>query len=707
MALGFGTSVAQAVLLREAMAALGGSELAWGAVLALWLAGMGLGAWVGARRSFGALVSAGPVLVLVLAALGVVLIRFSPALGGAGVGEAGTAWRGAWLWASAVVAPAVVGGWCFPVAAGRFASRDEAGTAYALESGGAAVGGLAFTFLLAPLGSAGAVCMAAGVCGAIWLAAEGRPRLAALPLLVGLVLIGPGDRALAHAGWRFSGRLGSLADWRETRMERLELASGRPAALYANGRLAATFPDRYSTVARAHLMMLLHPNPARVAAVGALADGSVVTMLRHPVARLVAAEEDPGLASALPGWFGPPLTGALADPRLTVVAGDPLRVIRDRGPWDLVVLADPDPTTLRANRTRTVEFFRVCERALAPGGVLVVRVGVSDTYLGGGGGRLLAVLSATLREVFRAASAIPGEEVLLVAGRSAGGLAIDPATIAARWRERRISDPDFDPDVLPLLLDPGRAGPLGEFLRNASAPANTAPRPRAVLLAAALHEARGAPPILTAARALEGRSPVPLLACLVLAVAVLLICGARGVSLGIGSGAVVGFASMGWWLLLLACWQGTMGSVYGEIGALSAAFMAGTAAGAAGGGRWLAPSERTLACLLAGGAAVSLAIGSGAPLAFPRAAIVPLLLLAGALTGAAFPSVASLAGGRSSARGVGRGFAADEVGAAVAALAVGLLVVLWAGIAWGGEMIATLEVGAAAALLLAARRRRE
>ena len=410
--------------------------------------------------------------------------------------------------------------------------------------------------------------MAAGVCGAAWLTMGNRRQLAALPLLAGIVLVGPADRALAHAGWRFSERLGSLADWRETRMERLELASGRPAALYADGRLAATFPDRYSTVARAHLMMLLHPNPARVAAVGALADGSVVTMLRHPVARLVAAEEDPGLAAVLPRWFGPPLTDALANPRLTVATGDPLRLIRSGGPWDLVVLADPDPTTLRTNRTRTVEFFRACERALAPGGVLVVRVGVSDTYLGGGGGRLLTVLFATLRAVFPAASAIPGEEVLLVAGRAAAGLAIDPATIAARWRERGIRDPDFDPDVLPLLVDPGRAGSLAEFLWSADAPANTAQHPRAVLLAAALHEARGAPPILTAARALEGCSPLPLVVCLVLVVTVLLICGARRVSLGISSGAVVGFASMGWWLLLLACWQATMGSVYGEVGAL-------------------------------------------------------------------------------------------------------------------------------------------
>ena len=41
--LGVATIVAQALLLREAMAAMGGSEIAWGTVMALWLLGMGLG----------------------------------------------------------------------------------------------------------------------------------------------------------------------------------------------------------------------------------------------------------------------------------------------------------------------------------------------------------------------------------------------------------------------------------------------------------------------------------------------------------------------------------------------------------------------------------------------------------------------------------------------------------------------------------------
>ncbi len=705
LALGFATAVAQAVLLREAMAAIGGSELAWGSVLAVWLAGIGAGAWIGARRGRAPLAAFGPLAVMALTGAAVVLVRAVPALTAASAGQAATVWGGAWVWVLAVAAPALAGGWCFPAAASGFVGSGGPALAYALESGGAMLGGLAFTFALAPGGSALAVCVGAGVCAGALLASRGVRWLAVASLLAGLAVAGPAARGLAHAGWRWSGRLGELAAWRETQVQRLELAAGAPAAIYADGRLAGSFPDPFGTVQRAHLAMLLHPHPARVLVIGA-ADGAFVSMLRHPVRRLVAVEEDPGLAAVLPRWLGSPAASAWSDPRFALEAGDPLRLVGREEGLDLIVLGDGDPTTLRRNRTRTVEFFRACRGSLAPGGILAVRVGVGDTYLAGAGGRLLAILAATLGKAFPEVVAVPGDEVLLVAGRDPKTVTADPVALLARWRAQGVRDSDFDPRVLPLLVDPARAGALREFLRVARAPVNTARHPRAVLLAAALREARGAPPLLGVARALDRRAPAVLGVALAAAATLLLARGAAGAALGIEAGAVVGFASMGWWVLLLACWQETVGSVYGEIGALSAAFMAGTVAGAAGARRWLPFSPATLAGVLGTGAVISAAIAAGAPLAFPRAAVVPLLVVGGALTGAAFPTVSRLAGGGALRRGAGRGFAADEVGAAAAALLVGLVVLPWAGLAAGALGIATLQVAAAAALLLAASRRR-
>jgi spermidine synthase len=706
-ALGFAAAVAQAVLLREAMAAIGGSELAWGAVLAVWLAAIGAGAWLGSRWGRPRLARFGPLGLLLLTGAAVVLVRAAPALTGIGGGEAATAWRDAWIWAFGVAAPAVAGGWCFPVAAAALAGADGPAAAYAIESAGGMLGGLTFTFLLAPGGAAAAVCVAAGISAAALLLLGGRRAawFAPAPLLAGLVLAAPAGRALETASWRWSAKPGALADWRETHLQRLELAAGSPAVIYADGRLAASFPEPYGTVPRAHLLMLLHPHPERVLVVGA-ADGGFVTMLHHPVRRLVAIEEDPGLAAVLPRWLGPPAAAAFADPRFALAAGDPVRLVRRSGGWDLLALTDGDPTTLRRNRTRTVEFFEACRRALAPGGILAVRVGVGDTYLGGAGGRLLAIEAATLARVFPDVVGVPGDEVLLLAGRDRGTVSVDPAALLARWRARGVRDADFDPRTLPLLLDPERGAALQAFIAASRAPVDTARHPRAVLLATALREARGAPALLAAARSLERLAPAVLGAVLAFAAALLVARAAGGAAFGVEAGAVVGLAAMGWWVLLLACWQERVGSVYGEVGALSAAFMAGTVAGAWSARRRPRPGPVTLAGVLAGGTVLSLAIAAGLPLSFPRVAVVALLLAGGALTGAAFPSVARLAGPSTPRRGAGRGFAADEAGAAAAALLVGLVVLPWAGLASGALGLAALGGAAAAALLLVARRAR-
>ncbi len=508
--LGFAAGVAQAVLLREAMAALGGSELAWGAVMALWLAGMGIGSWAGVRWGGVRLAASSPALLLLLTAVGVLLMRAAPALVGAAAGEAVATWQAAWVWGIAVLFPAVAGGWCFPVLAEGLTQRASAGLAYSLEGLGALLGGGAFSFLLAPLGSAAAVLIALGL--SLAAAAFGSrwqwPAVALLAVMVGAA--GPVGDMLASAVWQSSGRIGRLAAWCETHEQRLELAGGDPATLYADGRLVATFPDRYRTVPRGRLLMLLHPRPRRVLAVGGAADGTLPVMLAHPVERVDLVEEDPELLTVLPGWFGDEMARALGDPRVVTHREDVVRVVERGGTWDLIVLCDGDPTTLRRNRTRTTEFFAACAGHLAPDGLLVVRVGVSDTFLGGAGGRLLATLSSSLANAFPNVAAVPGEEVLLLAGFSAQSTHPQPAVLGERWRMLGVIDPSFNAAMLSTLLDVERAAPLNSFLAATSAQPNTKDRPRAVSLAAARSEGRGSPPLTRLVAGLPDReAPSP------------------------------------------------------------------------------------------------------------------------------------------------------------------------------------------------------
>ncbi|MEJ2189650.1 MAG: hypothetical protein P8Y93_09595, partial [Acidobacteriota bacterium] len=364
--LGLATTIAQALLLREAMAAMGGSEIAWGTVMALWLLGMGSGARVGVGLGTGTLARLSPALVIALAACGVVLFRAAPALTGAAAGESITTVSAAWLWVAAVVPVAFAGGLAFPFLAAELGGSGG-GRAYSLEAAGALAGGLLVSLILVTLGAAAAFTLSFGGIAATSLWRRNR-LLAAIIALAGAAAAIPSGAVLEQAAWQWADHPGQLHAWRETRLQRLEVTSGSPVSVYADGRLLATYPDPYTVLPRAHLVMLLHPEPRRVFAVGAAADGSVEAMVQHVEDELVLVEEDPTLLKLLPAWYGPQMAAALGNPRVRPVASDPLRALKSGDHFDLVLLLDADPTTLRRNRTRTLEFLTASRQRMSASG---------------------------------------------------------------------------------------------------------------------------------------------------------------------------------------------------------------------------------------------------------------------------------------------------------------------------------------------------
>jgi hypothetical protein len=330
-----------------------------------------------------------------------------------------------------------------------------------------------------------------------------------------------------------------------------------------------------------------------------------------------------------------------------------------------------------------------------------MRVGVSDTYLGGAAGRLLATLASTVREVFPKIAAMPGSEILLVAGGPESKVDLDIDRLAERLVDRGLDGSELIPEMIPLFVDPERATALSPWLAGGE-PLNTLRHPRAVMLAGGLHEARTRPALLRLILELEGRSPTPLVLVVAVAAAGLLAMALVRRRPVVTTAAAVGFSSMGWWLLLISSWQATRGSVYSEIGALTALFMAGLATGAGLACRWPRP-ERRLAPLMAVGATLSLAIATGFAVLVPLITVPLLLVLGGGLTGAAFPCLTALAEG-DTRRGAGIAFAADEAGAAIGALTVGVVALPWAGLAVTALGLALLLLAAIPAVVVALRR---
>lgn len=663
--------VAQALLIREAMTSLGGSEIAWSSLLFLWLSGAAVGARVGSTRHQRLLVHArlSPLLIAFTAVLGVVLLRAVPMLSGIHPGEVTPAGAVVSVWLVALIPPSMAVGFGFSLLG---ALSGRAAAAYGLECLGATAGGLAFTFLLAPWGTP--VIAGTFVGAAVALALDrGRWWLRGGLLLLGVGLgVTATDRA-ADATWRLGLHTQGLEHSLETRHQRLEISKGTPRAVFSDGRLVGTLPaDPYLVKPRSEMLPLFHGHPRRLAVVGGLADGMVVGLLQPPTQTVFVIEEDAALIKLLTSGIDPELRETLDDPRVSIVSDDPSRALSRLEPVDMILLLDGPPTTLRSNRTRTLEFFRLCRSRLKPGGLLLAGAGVDAIYVGGHGGRLLTTQAVTMRQVFDDVVAIAGPEVLLVAGLDSRHGPFNAETLGDRWRRRNPEGTPWFDQLLPTLLDPERSGELTAVIDQARAPLNTVAHPSAILPAAALAEGQGIHflvPLLLALQDMPSWTAPAVVALMLLGI---IVWGLTPGKTHSEPAFAIGFVSMAWYLLLLSAWQGTRGAVYSDIGALTAVFMAGMVAGSAWSQRWVNAS-RSLVFLLPVGAVLSWVIGTSWPFDHPLP-LIPLLLAAGGLiTGGAFAGTASMAGAGEDREGIGRAFSADEAGAALAALVIGVI----------------------------------
>ena len=651
--LGFLAIVAQTLLLRDLVVAGTGDETTIGIGLAAWLVGITLGTRLPARpwRI--------PYVGLALwPTAGLLLLRAGRALLAPPPGELPGPGTITLLAAAAIGPGGALVGWTFA----RLAPERGVRPLYVAESLGAAAGGLAVTgaLLFAAGQDAGPLpalpvplALAAGAAGLL-LAARG-PRDAAalggLALLLAAALAGPSLEARSNR-LRFAGIAPGfpLAGFLETPWQHLDLAGdGAPWNLWTSGLYAGSFPDPDTDEPRAHELACLVPRPRRIIATGEIARGTLRFLLEHPVEHVEIVALDRPAFEYVTRRLAPADRAALADPRVHVTFGDLRREI-GRGPWDLVLVLEPDPVTLFLARLATREFYARACASLAPDGVLVVRFesapNVQDPDTASLGGSLSVALADACGKVLAA----PAPHGLLVAGREA---TLDPEVLAARWRSRGIVSRRFVPETFALDWPPARVRGLGEILAAADAPPSTDDRPVAFLHALARRQRisgipglgawlRGAALLLLA----WGLAPRPRRAA---------------VHRVAGAGAL----GMAGTLVVLYRYQAEVGALYGRLGLLTAAFMVGLAAGGA-----LEARVPRLA--------------RWAPLLALAAFLLPIphllaLLAGGILLGTVFPHGARLLAPAGAARAGAALEAADHLGAAAAAPLVSLALIPWIG----------------------------
>jgi spermidine synthase len=749
-AAGLLATAAQALLLRELVVHAAGDELAIGAGLAAWLAGIALGAALARRRPAArapADAGLGIALLAVLPPLGILGGRVLRSTLAASPGELPGLGVAILISLATLLPCGAAVGWAFTAlasAASRVWSAAEGVTrVYVIESLGSLVGGLLVTVLgggdvpvlrLAALVALAAVIVALAGSREM-LRARGALAAAVATCAALAAFAVPLDQLTQRLRFEAAAPGVPLRAAFDTPYQHLAVGGDDVHYLYSSGQYAASFPDPYTAESLGSLLSILAPRPDRVLLFGEVERGMLPVLLRHGAAAVTVVEPDERALALLAPWMPEEDRAALRDPRVRVVTDDPRRFVSraGTGPFDLVLLLGAEPDTLLRARLATVEFFRLLASRLAPEGAVVMSLRTAPAVASGGTAQLAGTLVRSLHEALPVVRVTPGPDSLVVAGWSAAAVTLDPSVLARRWRERRLSSTSFDPAVLAPLLSPDRVASGEEAIQQAARTARPSrdDRPVSFLHALALRHSEAEGPW---GRLVSAASGVPSMPLLAFALLPSLAAAARsGTARSAAASArraathavaVAGAAGMGWSLLLLFAFQTHAGALHGQLGALVAVFMLGLAVGgslaprALVGEGGLAASRRALCVCLAGAFVFSAALpftldaAARASQGSQTAALLAygaLLLAAGAATGSVFPVAVAvrLAAGDPPGEAAGRVEAADHVGAAVAALCGAVLFVPLLGMALTALLLAALLAVALAGASAAGRGREE
>ena len=610
--MGLSGLVAEVVLLRELLIVFSGNELSIGIIFANWVILEALGSYLfsgrlaGKSRNALALFVGIAVLFSLSFPLSVFLTRDLKNILNVSVGESvglGTMFLSSFL----ILLPvSVLHGALFPLSCRIYemcapGEASPAGKVYAYETVGTIVGGIACTYLLVPHFHAfqisfGLALLNFAIC---------------LALLVSFRATGPSLQAMLVAVTSLTllsiyGLLGGWAEkwhWSSIRKQWHPL----PVVHYQNSPygnicvienqgqyiffqdgvpdLIVPVPDVVSVEEFVHLPMLAHPAPAKILILSGGAGGVINEILKHPTVEWVEyAELDPLILSLLKKFPTPLTELELTDERVQIRHVDG-RLLLKTTPhtYDLIFVGIDEPSDLQANRFFTQEFFWAAERRLNEGGILVIGVPGSLTFLNNERRNLNSCVFHTLRRAFSHIRVIPGDgRNLFLSSDSPEILALDRGLVERRLRERNIEIGGLVPWYIENKLHPGWGEWFARFIQESSRKVNEDFRPLGLFYSIALWNAIFASPFGQFFGELERIQLWMVILLLGVLLLAHLFLRSRGRTLlpGIPFAIVTtGFAGMIFDLMVIFGFQAIYGYVFLWIGLLVASFMAGAAVG--------------------------------------------------------------------------------------------------------------------------------
>jgi len=205
----------------------------------------------------------------------------------------------------------------------------------------------------------------------------------------------------------------------------------------------------------AHLPLLFHSKPKEILIISGGVGGLINEVLKHPVERIDYLELDPLILKAVKRFATPLTKNELADTRVKIHYIDGrLFVKKSTNRYDLVLVGFSNPNDLQTNRFFTREFFSLVKDRLKKGGILVIRLPGSLTYLGKELKHLNICILNTLKGVYPYLRVIPGDGTnLFLASASQDLSLVDDVQLNKRFKERNLKTSFLTPAYIEYKLD--------------------------------------------------------------------------------------------------------------------------------------------------------------------------------------------------------------------------------------------------------------
>lgn len=622
LAVGFGETIGQILLIRELLVNFQGNELSLGVILAFWLLMISVGSWVLGKLApkFSPQPSTFVFTVILHAFIlffQLLLSRWVNIIIGVRPGEiAGLA--SIFLACVIVLTPlCLLHGFQFPFA-GYILSAEkgkaplQVSRLYISEALGSMAGGICFAYFLVHyfdhLEIAVMTVFFNLVCSLFLL----RPffslqyffrKLAVIFLaLLAIISLGTGGvRRIDFFSSQWQWRGHELVFNHNSVYQNITVTrKGSQLNFFTNGMLLFTspVPDIKFVEEISHFPLLYHPYPRNVLLIGGGMGGELEEILRHSVDNIFYVEPDPQIIHTIEKYLP---QNPFHEARITVVYTDGRLFVERTGThFDLVIMNLPPPSTLQVNRFYTHEFFKAVRNILAEEGIFAFGLPSSEVYMSEEMVRLNQGIYTTLKEVFPLVVTIPNDFTLFLASQTPDLFALDtPAEISRRFDERGPETRLFTSPYIEYKLSPERISRLTAYLEERGE-INHDLRPMSTFHNLALWNAMFHPrlksvfdgalqmrwwwflplmllfflPVLKNRRRRQC-TPYPLLFALFTS----------------------GFAGMTFTIVLLFVFQVAYGNVYQKIGIITAAFMLGVALGGWTMSRFMGSITRNLSIL--------------------------------------------------------------------------------------------------------------